>query len=82
VEVLNENKHNEGVDGENVSSEEQLIIKGVMESATTNVGEIMTPLTQVYQLQDTEVVSADKRMEMWIKGHSRIPVKQQNGSLR
>jgi len=49
---------------EAITSDEQLIIKGVMESATTSVGEIMTQKAEVKTLNHTDTVTEEKRYEL------------------
>lgn len=78
VEVMNENLEMVESDNEAISNQEQVILKGVMESATTNVGSIMTPLDKVFQLKEFDCINRDLRVNMWIKGHSRIPVLKEN----
>jgi len=69
-------------DENDVSPEEVVILRGCMESATTDVGSIMVPLKDVKYLNATDIIDKEHRYKLYIEGYSRIPVVFNNRDIK
>ncbi|KAK4052998.1 cell agglutination protein Mam3 [Microbotryomycetes sp. JL221] len=68
-----------GNDGSHtLSSDEVRIVSGLLDLGEKTVGQIMTPIESVFSLTTKTILTHEKVEEIVDKGHSRIPVRNQN----
>lgn len=57
-----------------LNADEVKILRGALDLSHKTVGEVMTPINQVFMVEESDVLNQDLMIKIWENGHSRLPV--------